>query len=111
MPRSEACTFPVPFGTLRRPAHAFCPLSCRPPPHPLARASAQIRPTVATAYPGRSNYTVVVPQRGIWGTAGIGGANIDEHIDNEARACRGGGEVGRWLECNRLGVGVLLVVL
>ncbi|KAI8471235.1 MAG: hypothetical protein J3K34DRAFT_458460 [Monoraphidium minutum] len=42
----------------------------------------QIRPTVAVAYPGRGNYTVVVPQRGIWGTAGIDGANIDEFIDN-----------------------------
>ncbi|GBG00148.1 hypothetical protein Rsub_12839 [Raphidocelis subcapitata] len=43
----------------------------------------QIRPAAAVAHPGRGNYTVVVPQRGIWGTAGIDGANIDHLIDNE----------------------------
>jgi FkbM family methyltransferase len=43
----------------------------------------QVRPTVAVRYPGRGNYTVVVPKRGIWGTAGIDGANIDAGIDNE----------------------------
>lgn len=43
----------------------------------------QVRPAAAVARPGRGNYTVVVPQRGIWGTAGIDGANIDHLIDNE----------------------------
>jgi hypothetical protein len=65
--------------------HWGAPAPSPPPP--------QIRPTVAVAYPGRNNYTVVVPQRGIWGTAGISGANIDEHIDNEARPAPGGGRV------------------
>ena len=32
---------------------------------------------------------MVVPQRGIWGTAGIGGANLDGTIDNEGAPCRG----------------------
>eukprot|EP00873_Tetraselmis_striata_P042505 jgi/Tetstr1/462769/TSEL_007721.t1 len=32
--------------------------------------------------------TVIVPQRGIWGTAGIGGMNIDRAIDNEGAYMR-----------------------
>jgi len=46
----------------------------------------ELRPSVVVQYPsvpGEANYTVVVPQRGFWGTASIGGANIDESIDNE----------------------------
>lgn len=29
------------------------------------------------------NYTLIVPQRGVWGTAGIGGKNVDPAIDNQ----------------------------
>ena len=61
-----------------RPATAQLPRPC--PARPRDR---QIRPTVAVAQPGKDNVTVVVPQRGIWGTAGIDGANLDELIDNE----------------------------
>ncbi len=32
--------------------------------------------------------TVVVPQRGIWGTAGVNGMNIDKAIDNEGEYLR-----------------------
>jgi hypothetical protein len=31
---------------------------------------------------GSANYTVVAPQRGIWGTASIDGSNIDTSVDN-----------------------------
>lgn len=42
----------------------------------------QVRAAVVTERPGNT-YTVVVPQRGIWGTAGIDGANIDANVDNK----------------------------
>lgn len=32
---------------------------------------------------GGRRVTVVAPQRGIWGTASVGGANIDTSVDNE----------------------------
>ena len=63
----------------------------------------ELRPSVVVEYPSaprEANYTVVVPQRGFWGTASIGGANIDEFIDNEGdykkvRGC-GGHSDGIW---------------
>ena len=35
---------------------------------------------------------VVAPSRGIWGTAGIGGLNIDKDIKSELRAGAGEGD-------------------
>lgn len=48
----------------------------------------EVRAAVAAEFasaPGERNFTVVAPQRGIWGTAGVDGANIDTVIDNEGR--------------------------
>ncbi|KAF6258050.1 hypothetical protein COO60DRAFT_1701519 [Scenedesmus sp. NREL 46B-D3] len=33
--------------------------------------------------PGAANYTVVAPQRGVWGTASVNGSNIDASVDNQ----------------------------
>lgn len=46
----------------------------------------EVRPSVVVQHPssaGEQNYTVVAPQRGIWGTASIKGQNIDPSIDNK----------------------------
>ena len=56
-------TFTEPY-TLNDVPHWPCPLA------------AQIRENVVADAPG--DYDLVVPQRGIWGTAGVGGWNIDK---------------------------------
>ena len=47
------------------------------------KVSVRPRVVVDAGGGGGKTYTVVVPNRGIWGTAGIGGANIDPAIDNQ----------------------------
>jgi hypothetical protein len=46
----------------------------------------EVRSNAVVEYPsapGAANYTVVAPQRGIWGTASINGSNIDSSVDNQ----------------------------
>eukprot|EP00877_Chromochloris_zofingiensis_P013674 jgi/Chrzof1/8560/Cz03g15200.t1 len=42
----------------------------------------QIRPAVVVSEPGKM-FNVIIPQRGIWGLASIGGANLDKGVDNQ----------------------------
>ena len=49
--------------------------------NPGAPAAIDARPAAACARAG-SNVTLAVPSRGVWGTASVGGANIDAGVDN-----------------------------
>jgi len=49
--------------------------------NPAAAARVMVRPAAACAVSG-ANVTLVVPARGVWGTASVGGANIDPGVDN-----------------------------
>ena len=44
----------------------------------LSLPGSQIRENVVADTPG--DYDLIVPQRGIWGTAGVGGWNIDKCV-------------------------------
>lgn len=62
----------------------------------------QIRPAVVVSEPGKM-FNVIIPQRGIWGLASIGGANLDKGVDNQGEY----GQVGvttivQWTEHSKL---------